>query len=207
MRTKQDLCEEIVSALRRVMRAVDLHSRDLVRTHGLTTTQALILKELLRLKETTVGSLAQRIALSPATVTDVLNRLENRGLVLRTRSEVDRRHVLVRPTEMTIKLFGDSPPLLQERVARKLIELQQWEQTQLLSSLQRLATMMDVEGLEAAPVLSGGTLSVPMEETAVRDLMPAVQAERALAEAAEKSTSKGDSTSEGDTPTNGNSRR
>lgn len=157
------------------MRAADLHSRDLVRTHALTSTQALILKELLQLGETSVGILARRIALSPATVTDVLNRLEKRGLVVRTRSSMDRRQVLVRATETTAKLLGRSPPLLQERFAGKLMELQDWEQTQLLSSLQRLAAMMNAEGLEAAPVLSSDALSVPAEDTEVANLMPAVQ--------------------------------
>jgi DNA-binding MarR family transcriptional regulator len=175
MKFSQDLCEEIVRALRRVMRAVDLHSRDLVRTHGLTSTQALILKELLRSEETPVGNLAQRIALSPATVTDVLNRLEKRGLVVRTRSDVDRRQVLARTTETTARLFGRSPPLLQERFVAKLMELREWERSQLLSSLQRLAAMMDAEGLEAAPVLSSDALSVPAEDTAGEDLTPTVQ--------------------------------
>lgn len=169
---KQELCEEIVRALRRVMRAVDLHSRDLVRTHDLTSTQALILKELLRSGETSVGNLARRIALSPATVTDVLNRLEKRELVLRTRSSTDRRQVLVKAAKKTAQLLGRSPPLLQERFTGKLMELQDWEQTQLLSSLQRLAAMMDAESLEAAPVLSSDALSVPAEDAAA-DGMPA----------------------------------
>lgn len=175
MPSSHDLCEEIVRALRRVMRAVDLHSRGLVRSHGLTSTQALLLKELLRMGETSVGELARVIALSPATVTDVLNRLEKRGLVARMRSPVDRRQVLVRATQTTAERLSHSPPLLQERFAEKLLELQEWEQTQLLASLQRLAAMMDAEGLDAAPVLSGDVLAEPCEESGVADLMPAVQ--------------------------------
>lgn len=205
MRSSQDLCEEIVRALRRVMRAVDLHSRDLVRTHGLTSTQALILKELLRSEErASVGNLAQRIALSPATVTDVLNRLEKRGLIVRTRSNVDRRQVLVTPTERAAKLFRRSPPLLQERFAGKLMELQEWEQTQLLSSLQRLAAMMDAELLEAAPVLTGDALSVPAESPVLADLMPAIQTKNVATIAAASGPRKLDTTLDEDPPINGN---
>jgi DNA-binding MarR family transcriptional regulator len=199
MKFSQDLCEEIVRALRRVMRAVDLHSRDLVRTHGLTSTQALILKELLRSEETPVGNLAQRIALSPATVTDVLNRLEKRGLVVRTRSDVDRRQVLARTTETTARLFGRSPPLLQERFVAKLMELREWERSQLLSSLQRLAAMMDAEGLEAAPVLSSDALSVPAEDTRGADLTPTVQ----VNEVAAKGSPELDTALDEDPPTSG----
>ena len=41
----QDLSEQMLVALRRVMRAVDLHSRKLMQSHGLTGPQALVLQE------------------------------------------------------------------------------------------------------------------------------------------------------------------
>lgn len=185
------------------MRAVDLHSRDLLRTHGLTSTQALILKELLRSEETSVGNLAQRIALSPATVTDVLNRLEKRGLVVRTRSDVDRRQVLIRSTERTAKLLGRSPPLLQERFAGKLMELREWEQTQLLSSLQRLAALMDAELLDAAPVLASDALSVPAEDAELADPGPAAQTKSVAARSARKGPLEPDGAWHEDPPANG----
>lgn len=188
------------------MRAVDLHSRDLVKTHDLTSTQALILKELLRSGETSVGTLARQIALSPATVTDVLNRLDKRGLVARTRSSIDRRQVLVRATETTATLLGRSPPLLQERFVGKLMELQDWEQTLLLASLQRLAAMMDAEGLEAAPVLSSDALSVPAEDAGVADVMPALEAKAVSVSGAVKASSELDTGLSRDLPTNGDAR-
>lgn len=98
MQAKLSRCDEVLVALRCVIRAVDLHSQQLVRSHGLTVPQALILKEIVSSGETAVGEVAQRVSLSQATVTDILNRLEKRKFVTRERSSADRRRVLVRPT-------------------------------------------------------------------------------------------------------------
>ncbi len=155
---KSGVEDEILRAVRRIIRAVDLHSRVLAQTHGLTGPQALILKELSRLEGASVGQLAQQVSLSPATVTDVLARLERRGLVHRTRSDVDRRKVQVSATDAALQLLQTGPSLLQERFLARLEELEEWEQTLMLSTLQRLAAMMAAEGIAAAPVLSSGPM-------------------------------------------------
>lgn len=137
--------DDILAALRRIIRAVDLQSRQLVRSHGLTGPQALLLKEILLAGELTVGQLADRVSLSQATVTDILLRLEKRGLVERQRSNEDKRRVLVHITVPGRRLMKNSLPLLQEGFLDKLNQLQKWEQTQLLASLQRLADMMNAQ--------------------------------------------------------------
>ena len=47
-----------------------------------------------------------------------------------------------------------APKPLQENFARRFAALPRWEQYQLVSSLERVAMMMDAEDLDAAPVLS-----------------------------------------------------
>ena len=154
------LCDEVLTTLRRITRAIDLHSRKLAQQHGLTSPQTLLLKELADAgSPLSAGELARRMNLSQATVTDVLNRLEKRGLVVRERSTTDKRRVLVTATGQAQELLKSSPPLLQERFVQQFLELQGWEQTQLLSSLQRVASMMDAESLEAAPLLASGPAS------------------------------------------------
>ena len=162
MKDKTDITDQVITALRRVIRAVDLHSRTLLESHGLTGPQALLLKAL-QGKPITVGDLAARISLSQGTVTDILNRLEQRGLVQRVRDETDRRRVWVGATAAGMDLLASSPPLLQERFAQRFGDLQDWEQTQLLTSLQHIAAMMDAEGLDASPVLSSGSLRATAE--------------------------------------------
>ena len=165
---QQDVGDQVVVALRRVIRAVDLHSRTLVESHGLTGPQAIILKALQN-GSLTAGELATRVSLSQGTVTDILNRLEQRGLITRIRDTADRRRVRVESTHTGLALLEQSPPLLQERFVERFNNLQDWEQTQLLASLQRIAAMMDAEGIDAAPVLSSG--SVRASAKAVEDVL------------------------------------
>lgn len=152
-----DLCDEVLSSLRRIVRAVDLQSRQLVRSHGLTGPQIYLLKALNSLGETTVGRLAEYLNSSKPTVTDILNRLEKQQLVTRVRSDKDKRCVHVKVTGLALKKLGKSPPLLQEAFARRFDELQKWEQFQLLSSLHKVAELMDVRTLDDSLFISNGT--------------------------------------------------
>ena len=52
-----------------------------------------------------------------------------------------------------------APSLLQDRFRSELSRLEEWERTQILALLQRLASMMDAEAIDAAPMLETGTLS------------------------------------------------
>jgi DNA-binding MarR family transcriptional regulator len=190
--SEKDLSDQVLSALRRVIRAVDLHSRQLVRTHGLTSPQLLALNTLLRSGELTVGELARKLSLSESTVTDILNRLGKRGLVARSRSPEDKRRVLVMATDQTRELLKDAPPLLQERFLDELRDLAEWEQNLLLSSLQRIATMMDAEHIDAAPVLSNGPVTPPpgvpdmVEKLEPREGLPSRDADTRRASADQK---------------------
>jgi DNA-binding MarR family transcriptional regulator len=155
---RPDRCDEVLIALRRVMRAVDLHSRALVRSHGLTAPQALVLKEIVAAGELAVGTVAQRVSLSHATTTDIVNRLERRGLVARTRSSNDRRRVMLGATPTAVEMVKRSPPLLQESFSGRFVQLPEWEQSMLLAALQRIAALMDAERIDAAPLLSAGSV-------------------------------------------------
>lgn len=146
---REQFGDDILAAMRRIIRALDLQSRQLVRSHGLTGPQALLLKEVTLAGELTVGQLAERVSLSQATVTDILLRLERHGLVERQRSSEDKRRVLVHVTVAGRRLMKTSLPLLQEGFLDKLNQLQEWEQTQLLASLQRIADMMNAQQFEA----------------------------------------------------------
>lgn len=155
-----DLSPTMLAALRRVIRAVDLHSRSLVQSHGLTGPQALILREAMTTGGLTAGELARRVSLSQATLTDIVKRLEARRLVRRTRDPQDGRRVLINATPNGRRLYASAPPLLQETFTRRFEALADWEQSLLLSSLQRIAALMDADELDASPVLASGALAV-----------------------------------------------
>jgi DNA-binding MarR family transcriptional regulator len=150
--------EEVLVALRRVIRATDLHSKHLSKTTGLTAPQVLLLQTLRDKGLLTNGELAKEMSLSQATVTSILDRLEKRGFVVRERSNTDKRKVHAILTPLGRDTLFDAPIPLQEHFASQFSDLQSWEQTMIISSLQRIAYMMDADHIDASPVLDIGQL-------------------------------------------------
>jgi hypothetical protein len=61
--------------------------------------------------------------------------------------------VNARLTEAGSEVLLATPPLLHEKFIERFEALEDWEKTQILSALQRVATMMDAETIDAAPLL------------------------------------------------------
>lgn len=161
-----DAQDEIVSALRRIIRAVDLHSKYLAQHCGLTGPQLVVLQFLERNGPQTTGQLAEGVSLGQATLSDILERLGKKDLVQRRRSSADKRRVINELTDAGRTAIRSAPPMLQERFAIALEGLADWEQTLILSTLQRVAEMMRAQEIDASPVLVTGPVSVSAEETA-----------------------------------------
>ncbi len=168
----KSLCDDVLVSIRRIMRAIDLQSRQLVRSTGLTGPQLLLLKELIQAGDSTVTSLAERVSLSQATVTDILKRLESRKLITRTRLQTDKRCVEVSVTNLAKELVEQSPPLLQEKFVEQFTNLKSWEQHQLLSSLKQVAYMMDAKDIDASPVLSTGSILMSAASGEIKPVPP-----------------------------------
>jgi DNA-binding MarR family transcriptional regulator len=136
---------------------------------GLTGPQLVVLREAAHLREPTVSALARAVSLSQPTVSGILERLEKRGLVRRERSERDRRSVSVGVTDEGARTLSGAPSLLQDRFRVELSRLEEWERTQMLALLQRLAGMMDAEAIDAAPMLETGALHPGPDDERDRD--------------------------------------
>jgi DNA-binding MarR family transcriptional regulator len=156
---------QVMAALRRIIRAIDLHSRSLVQRYGLTGPQLVVLKELVEASPRSVSELAAAVNLSQATVTGILDRLERKRMVERMRDSRDRRRVLVSPTPVAQEVLAGAPPLLQEHFIERFGSLPDWQQTQILSSLQRIVALMEATDVEAGPILTTGPLDATPEET------------------------------------------
>ena len=151
--------EELLIALRKVIRAIDLRSKQLSREVGLTGPQLLVMQDIGKEPGIMVRQIANNINLSPATVTSILDRLEARKLAHRIRSTEDKRKVGVFLTEDGQKALESAPLPFQEHFTNRFSELEDWEQSQMVATMQRIASMMDASDLDASPVLEVGSLS------------------------------------------------
>lgn len=150
--------EDVLIALRRVIRATDLHSRQLIKTASVTAPQLLLMQAIHRQKNAIISKLAQDVSLSQATVTTILDRLEKRELVYRQRSEQDKRKVHVHLTDAGRALLVNAPTALQQEFVNGFNALPDWEQSMILASLQRIAHMMNAQDIDASPFLDTGEL-------------------------------------------------
>jgi DNA-binding MarR family transcriptional regulator len=156
---------QVVEALRRIIRAVDLHSRALVQKYRLTGPQLVVLKAIADGRPSSVGEIARTVHLSQATVSGILDRLESRGLVARTRSADDRRRVVVSLSAAAEETLRSAPPLLQEHFIKRFLELDELEQRGILASLKSVVTLMEARDLDATPILATGPISATLERT------------------------------------------
>ena len=140
-------------ALRKIIRAIDMNSKKLVKRVGLTGPQLMILREIASRNDISPGEIATAVSLSQATVTGILERMEKRELLTRKRSENDKRRSLVRLTGLGRQTIENAPPLMQETFVERFTSLQEWEQMLILSVLQRLVVLMEAKAIDAAPFL------------------------------------------------------
>lgn len=155
-------CRELLILLRKITQAVDLHSKYLDKNFGLTGPQLIILQELSN-GEMTVSELARRISLSQGTVTDIIHRLEKKDLIIKRRSNRDKRRVLITLSEKCKDLLALAPPPLQEAFTNSFSQIEEWEQLMILSSMNRIVKMMSAESIDAPPNTDSGPIKSPLE--------------------------------------------
>ncbi|MBD3220443.1 MarR family transcriptional regulator [bacterium] len=143
----------ILRSLRRIMRAVDVHSRRLAAEYRITGPQVLCLQTVSDDGPMTVTALAKLVHLSSSTVVGIIDRLEQRGWIVRERSRKDRRQILIHVTEEGRELLANVPSPLQERLADGLAELPEKEQVELATAIERIVELLEVPDFGAAPLL------------------------------------------------------
>jgi DNA-binding MarR family transcriptional regulator len=150
--------EDALIALRRIQRMTELASRRLALTAGLTPSQLSVLRLLSEQGEISAGHLAQETQLKHATITSLVDKLESRGLISRRRCEEDRRKVWLRLLPLGKAALDDAPDPLHETFSNRFNALPDWQQAMLIAALEQVTSILDAQGLDAAPFLDIGEL-------------------------------------------------
>ena len=154
--TRYDL--RVLKALRQIIRAVDLHSRQLLGQHKVTGPQLITLLTVENYGPVTATAIAGHIHLSPSTVIGILDRLETKGFIRRDRDPKDRRLVQVSLTELGEVLARNAPSPLQDTLAEAMGKLPETELATIAESLERVVGLMQIQHVEAAPILETGPI-------------------------------------------------
>lgn len=145
-------------ALRRILRATEIYGRTLARTAGLTPVQVRVLQIVLIHDSVTPKTISRQLAVSPATVSTLLDRLAAKSMIERQRSDVDRRQTNIVLTEKGRNAIEGVPDPLQQKYVDEFEALADWEQAMIVAALERVVSMLDASALEASPLLDTGEL-------------------------------------------------
>ncbi len=154
-----DRADVALIALRQILKATEANVKALASKSGLTASQLLVLQMLKTRGEMLTGELAKAVDLKQATISILLDKLQEYGLVDRRRSDSDRRRVWVSITPEGLDRLAKAPDLLQETFQSRFRRLADWEQASLIAALLRVVSLLDAEHIEASPLLDVGPIN------------------------------------------------
>ncbi len=134
--------KSIILALRKIMQQMDYHSRRLNKCYGLTVPQIVCLYEIYENGKMTISALSKKIYLSMSTIVGVIDRLEEKQFVHRTRDIQDRRIIYIDITEKGKEFVSAAPYLLHNRLNDNLQVLTVEEQIALANSINLLVDLL-----------------------------------------------------------------
>ena len=138
----------VMEALRRVVQALRQSALHSEKVSGLTGAQALVLRMVANQQGASVNDLAAATFTHQSTVSEVIAKLEARGLVRRERSEHDGRKTAVWLTTPGATVLNANPPTANEKLMKAVTTLPPETLAQLASGLSALT---DAAGLTQAP--------------------------------------------------------
>lgn len=145
--------EEALIALRQISRATASDARKLAKESGLAVSQMVTLQEISRAGAISPSRLAEKVSLSRGTMTLMLRKLEAQGMISREADAQDKRRYFVALSDKGRAALAGAPTLLHEIFSSRFAKLESWEQAQIIAALERVATMLEADTIDAAPIL------------------------------------------------------
>jgi len=104
--------------------------------------------------QATQGEIKKFLNLNSSTVSGIIARLEKKGLVARLPKSGDKRVVNIALTSLGDKLLSTIPSLLHEQLSKRLQKLGDEELAKVEDSLETLIQLLDIEEVEASPIIA-----------------------------------------------------
>jgi DNA-binding MarR family transcriptional regulator len=130
------------------MQAGERYTKELNKKYSVSAPQIACLLTLLDNGPISPSQIAKKIMVESSTVTGIIDRLEQKGLVTRTRVSPDRRVITVELTEAGRRLAHNAPPPIQQKIVKGLRKIDDAERAQIIATLSRLTEMIDAEDMD-----------------------------------------------------------
>jgi DNA-binding MarR family transcriptional regulator len=148
VRNNKDPVREIIWLIRRLMQGNYLYNKELNKKYQVSAPQLSSLLSLYENGPLPPSQIAKYIMVNSSTVTGIIDRLEQKGLVQRSRISTDRRVITVTLTDKGRELAENAPPPIQEKIVDGLQKLPPNEIEKIVQALTKLTYMLDVQDLE-----------------------------------------------------------
>jgi DNA-binding MarR family transcriptional regulator len=148
IKTSSGMVKEVIFLIRKLIHSAELYTKELNKKYAITSAQLNCLLALLENGPLPPSQIARHMIVNSSTVTGVIDRLEQKGLVRRHRNSPDRRIINIQLTADGKKLAEVAPPPIQQRVVDGLQQMSQRELKQIIISLTKLTKMLDLQNLE-----------------------------------------------------------
>lgn len=141
----------LLKAVRRLARALDIHSSHINRESGLTLPQLIVLTCVRDLGEVTSRAISVAVDISPPTVVGILDKLEAKGLIERNRSTSDRRIVHTQLTRKGQSLLKRAPSPMGADFETKFMKLSRRDRSRLVGAVQDAAALTISDEIKQEP--------------------------------------------------------
>lgn len=147
---------EILIKIRKIVRSINLESKKIEKEYGVSIPQVLCLHFLKDSPnyQSTQGEIRKFLNLNSSTVSGIINRLERKGFLARLPKSGDKRTVNIALTSAGDSLLGKVPALLHEQLSTGLKKLADSKLEQVEESLDTLVRILEIESLEASPMIT-----------------------------------------------------
>lgn len=147
---------EILITIRKIVRSINLESKKVQKEYGVSIPQILCLSHLhaSRNYQSTQGEIRKFLNLNSSTASGIIDRLENKGFVARLPKQGDKRVVNIALTSKGASLLEQIPALLHDKLSEKLQLLPENKLQQIQHSLHTLVSLLNIEELEASPMIT-----------------------------------------------------
>lgn len=142
-----------MDAVRAMVRALRINTRAIELEIGISLAQLFVLQQVAERPADSLNDLAERTATHQSSVSVVVRRLVDRGLVVRNSSTADKRRIQIAATPAGEKLLIGAPQTIQAKLMSALRTLEDAERKQLGDLLTK---WLDVAGIShASPPMMG----------------------------------------------------
>lgn len=133
-----------------IMKSLQRHAEE----HGLTAPQARVILEVFINKKISVKQLTQNLRMTQSTVSDIVERLTEKGILIKKPNPQDKRSVQIMLTEKMVKIIEETSPKPIHQIMGSVLEnLQPSEQSTVEEGMRLLVAAvgekMEADGIES----------------------------------------------------------